>query len=347
MSTERNNKGNSKVMLISSAIILVLLALVLVSRLGSKSPSQPKPIAERLQTPISLDTNVKNALTCGSLAVTDEYIFYSNTEGLYRINKDGSGRLELESGEISNINIYNDYLYYSKRIAEDKIIGNANYTHNIIKQSFDGSEKTEITNVSCQRVGAMLVANDLIIHRLIVFEGDGGKNDAGNPTGELISKYKAISIDNEHSGDVFAEQFSSIMTLNYPYNQSELDQYLRDEYPNISLKSSKYSVSDTMFFDGRSTKDPRYTAIFSISKKDNKINLITKYDPVAEDNYTIDSSISGFSYNESDNSLYYILTMRKKVKEANSINEKLDLCKLDLSNNSITVIDTILDPEDF
>ena len=117
MSSEQNNKNNSKIMLVSSAVILILLFVVLISKLGSESPSQPsqpESIRSRLNAPISLDTNVKNALTCDSLAVTDEYIFYSNTEGLYRTNKDGSNKLELESGEILNINIYNNYLYYKK-----------------------------------------------------------------------------------------------------------------------------------------------------------------------------------------------------------------------------------------
>ncbi|ODM27206.1 DUF5050 domain-containing protein [Acetivibrio mesophilus] len=351
MSSEQNNKNNSKIMLVSSAVILILLFVVLISKLGSESPSQPsqpESIRSRLNAPISLDTNVKNALTCDSLAVTDEYIFYSNTEGLYRTNKDGSNKLELESGEILNINIYNNYLYYTKRITEDKTIANTNYTHNIIKQSFDGSEKTEIASVNCQRVGSMLVANDLIIHKLIVFEGDGGTNDLGEPTGKLVSKYSAILIeDSKHVSDVSEEQYNSIMTLNYPFNQSELDSYLREDNNNFSVRSSKYSVSDTMYFEGRRMKEPKDAAIFSISKKDNKLNLITKYDAVTEDNYTIDNSLTGFCYNENDNSLYYILSARKKVKDSASISEKLDLCKLDLSNNSITVIDTIFKSEDF
>jgi len=120
----RRSNNDSKIVLISSVVIK-----------PSNSPDSPKIsqsdyIKEKINTPINLDTYVKNALTCGSLAVTDDYIFYSNSEGLYRINKDGSNKLELEQGEISNINIYNNYLYYTKRISENKTISSTNYTHN-------------------------------------------------------------------------------------------------------------------------------------------------------------------------------------------------------------------------
>jgi len=103
------------------------------------------------------------------------------------------------------------------------------------------------------------------------------------------------------------------MTLNYPFNQTELNQYLREAgYDNFSVKSA-YSVSDTMYFETRRMKNPRDTVIFSISKKDNKLNLIARYDTVEENDYTM-NILYRFSYNESDNSLYYILSTRKRTK---------------------------------
>lgn len=346
MSTEKSNAKNSKLMLISSSLVLVLLVIVFVFRMSSPSEA-PKSeyITNQLNKQISIDYNVKNSLTSNLTAATDEYIFYSNFNGLYRINKDGSNKVELDSGEITNLNIYNNNLYYSKRNAEDRIIRNENYTHNIIKMAYDGSDKTEISNVSCQRVGSMLVVNDIILHKMIVFEGDGGKNSLGEPTGKLIGKNKAVSIDGKHTGDVPDEQFDRIMTLNYPYNQSDLDSYLRDEYPNVAVKSSKYSVEDTMYFEVRSIREPKYSALFSISKKDNKLNLITKYDKVTAENYVSEKSVEGFCY--SDNNLYYILSERKRVEGSDTLKEKLDLCKLDLSNNTPVVIDTIFKSEDF
>jgi len=333
-------------------VILILVFVVLVSKLGSgskpsNSPDSPKIsqsdyIKEKINTPINLDTYVKNALTCGSLAVTDDYIFYSNSEGLYRINKDGSNKLELEQGEISNINIYNNYLYYTKRISENKTISSTNYTHNIIKQSFDGSEKTEIASMNCQRIDSMLAVNDLLIYKLVIFEGDGGKTIMVKKP-EARQQIPGRILENpEDIGDVSEQQFSSIMTLNYPFNQTELNQYLREAgYDNFSVKSA-YSVSDTMYFETRRMKNPRDTVIFSISKKDNKLNLIARYDTVEENDYTIEYTLTGFSYNESDNSLYYILSTRKRDKNNVITGEKLEMCKLDLSSNSITVIDTIL-----
>lgn len=345
MSSEKHNKNITKIILISFPIILILLAIIFISRFVSKQNSQPAYITERLNQPINLDINVKNSLICGQLATTDDYIFYSNGNGLYRINKDGSNKLELESGNVSNINIYNNYLYYSKSDISNSDTAHVNTTHYIIKQSFDGSEKNEITNVNCQRIGSMLVANDIIIHKLVIFHADGGKNPMGNPTGKVESKYKAVSIDGKYTGDVSDEQYNNMMFLNFPFTQSDLDSHLRKDFSNMFVKSSKYSVEDTMYFEARSNQDPRYTAIFSISKKDNKLNLVTKYDRITENDYTSEKSLTGFCH--SDNSLYFILNERRKYTDSRPAKDKMDLCKLDLSDNTITVIDNIFTPEDF
>jgi len=69
MSNEQNSKNNSKIVLISSVVILILVFVVLVSKLGSgskpsNSPDSPKIsqsdyIKEKINTPINLDTYVK------------------------------------------------------------------------------------------------------------------------------------------------------------------------------------------------------------------------------------------------------------------------------------------------
>jgi len=53
MSNEQNSKNNSKIVLISSVVILILVFVVLVSKLGSgskpsNSPDSPKDFAIRL-----------------------------------------------------------------------------------------------------------------------------------------------------------------------------------------------------------------------------------------------------------------------------------------------------------
>jgi hypothetical protein len=345
MSSEKNNKNITKIILISFPTILILLAIIIVSRFIAKQDSQPAYITERLNKPVSLDFNVKNSIICSQIATTDEYIFYSNGNGLYRINKDGSNKLELESGNVSNINIYNNYLYYSKNDTPNSEITNANTDYYIIKQSFDASERAEITKVNCQRISSLLVVNEIILHKVVVFHSDGGQNPMGNPTGKFESKYRAVSIDGEYTGDVSDEQYNNIMLLNFPFTQSDLDSYLRKEYSNMFVKSSKYAIEDTMYFETRSNKDPKYTAIFCISKKDNKLNLITKYDQITESDYSSEKSLIGFCY--SDNSLYFILNERRKYTDSRSAKDKMDLCKLDLSDNTITVIDNIFTPEDF
>jgi len=35
----------------------------------------------------------------------------------------------------------------------------------------------------------------LVIYKLVIFEGDGGKDDYGEETGKLVSKYQAVSLE--------------------------------------------------------------------------------------------------------------------------------------------------------
>jgi len=48
--------------------------------------------------------------------------------------------------------------------------------------------------MNCQRIDSMLAVNDLLIYKLVIFEGDGGKDDYGEETGKLVSKYQAVSL---------------------------------------------------------------------------------------------------------------------------------------------------------
>jgi len=95
--------------------------------------------------------------------------------------------------------------------------------------------------MNCQRIDSMLAVNDLLIYKLVIFEGDGGKDDYGEETGKLVSKYQKIP--------KILVMYPNNSSANYPFNQTELNQYLREAgYDNFSVKSA-YSVSDTMYFE--------------------------------------------------------------------------------------------------
>ena len=343
MSKEKNDKKISKIILVSFPAVLILVAIILILKFTSKPESIPNHIAEMLDKPISLDDNIKNALLSSQIALSDKYIFYSDNNGLYRINKDGSDKLELDTGSISNINIYKDHLYYSKGEPQNTSSGNSTYY--IFSQTQDGSDKSKIHEDICQRINSMLVVNDIIVYNSAVLQPDGGKNEQGTPTGKVVDKYMALTVDGKHAANIQQEQFSKLLTINFPYNRSDLDTYLREEYSDVYIKSSRYYVGDTMYFDARSNKDPKFTAIFSISKKDDKLNLIKKYDLIEEDNYSSEKSLLGFCY--ADNNIYFILSDRRKYKDTNEVKDKLDLCKLDLSDNTVTTVDNIFTPEGY
>jgi len=53
MSNEQNSKNNSKIVLISSVVILILVFVVLVSKLGSGSKPSNSPDSPKIRNPIT------------------------------------------------------------------------------------------------------------------------------------------------------------------------------------------------------------------------------------------------------------------------------------------------------
>ncbi len=67
----------------------------------------------------------------GGLNVSDEYIFFvsAETQTIYRMNKDGSNMIELNSDRSGSLNIVDEWIFYE----------NKDYDLEIYKMSFDGS----------------------------------------------------------------------------------------------------------------------------------------------------------------------------------------------------------------
>lgn len=66
-------------------------------------------------TSIYAENNYNNLLNGGFSAESKDYIYYSNFSDkgcLYKIKKDGSGKIKLATLGVSYINIYNNYIYY-------------------------------------------------------------------------------------------------------------------------------------------------------------------------------------------------------------------------------------------
>lgn len=79
----------------------------------------------------SNDTVFDGTTANGGLNVSEDYIFYinSDTQTIYRMDKDGSNKMELNSDRSGSLNIIGNWIFYE----------NQDYDYEIYKMSFDGS----------------------------------------------------------------------------------------------------------------------------------------------------------------------------------------------------------------
>lgn len=77
------------------------------------------------------ETVFEGAVVNGGLNVSENYIFYidADTQTIWRMDKDGSNKLELNNDDSWNLNIVGDWIFYE----------NHDYDYEIYKMSFDGS----------------------------------------------------------------------------------------------------------------------------------------------------------------------------------------------------------------
>lgn len=79
----------------------------------------------------SNETVFEDAIVNGGLNVSEDYIFFisSGSQTIYRMNKDGSGMMELNTDRSGSLNIVGEWIFYE----------NQDYDYEIYKMSFDGS----------------------------------------------------------------------------------------------------------------------------------------------------------------------------------------------------------------
>lgn len=334
-------KTQKKIILTVASIAVIVIVLIFAIKLASKPSSDssdegkniPSQLTEKLNESFVVDNGIKNASNSKILGISDQYLFFSDENALYRVNKDGSGKIELDKGIISNINVYKGELYYTRTDITDDTRTNRNVKHQVIKMAFDGGNKKEIHTNECQRINSMLVVNDVILYQPIIFVPDGKTNDRGEATGSFESNYFAVSIDGKDAAKLPNDSYHSKFTLKYPYNQSELDSILSVDYPDTVVKASKYFIDDTLYFDTQTIEQPRTIRIFSISRANNVLNLITEHIPDTESETPASSYLNGFVYD--GEFIYYILTERRGTEE------KYDLYKIDINTNNVVFVETL------
>lgn len=336
------NKDPKKIVLTIASLAVIIAVLIVAIKLASKPASDDtgdggeklsSKLTEKLSGVFVVDNDIKNASNSKTLAVSGDYLFYTDSKGLYRVNKDGSGKLELDTGQISNINVYKDGLYYTKTEATDGSSTYSNKKHQIIRISFDGKKKNEIHTYDCQRISSMLVVNEVVLYQPIVFVPDGGTNEHGESTGSFQTNYVAVSIDGKDATRLHDDTYHSRFAIKYPYNQSELDALLGVDYPETVVKTSRYFIDDTMYFDTQSIQDPKTIRIFSISKANNVLNLIGEHIPDTSSTTPVSLYTNGFVYD--GEFIYYVLTERRGTEEKN------DLYKIDLNSNNLLFVQTL------
>lgn len=340
-----NNQKQKKVILTGVSIVIIALVLIIAIKLVS-GPSSNEPgenisseLTQKLNQSFVVDNDIRNAFNSKILGVSEQYLFYSDNNALYRINKDGSNKLELDTGKISNINVYQDTLYYSRTDITDDTRINRNANYQIVKISFDGKNKKTITSYDCQRISSVLLVNDIVLFEPIVFIPDGNSNDRGEDTGAFETRYFVSSLDGTDVSQLPDDSHNTKFALKRPYNQSELDSFLAIDYPNTIVKSSRYSINDTLYFDTQSIEQPKTSRLFSISKDNDTLNLIGEHTPETIPDTPGSLYLNGFAYD--GEYIFYILTERRAT------DEKYDLYKIDLNSNSTLFVETLYNPGGF
>jgi putative cell wall-binding protein len=110
-----------------------------------------------------------NITNYGLVAEQGDWIYYSNN-GLYKINKNGTGKKQVSSDQALFVNVVGDWVYYLK-VSEDE-----NESNKIYKVRTDGTGKTKVVDDICFYV---TVAGDWIYYM-----------NATSPKGEGIYKVR-------------------------------------------------------------------------------------------------------------------------------------------------------------
>lgn len=339
----KNNVRDPKFIAIASVGTVLVVILVIIMAKSFLSSSQDRDILNKLVKPVKYNESTQNAISCDILATTDQYVFYTDKKGLNRVDKNGTNKLEIDTGLINNLNIYNNSLYYSKNVPKEGDVRNSNKDYTLIKASLDGKTKDVMVELQCQAINSMLAIEEMLLYKPVVFKPDGGVGDTGEPTGELKNTYKAFDMKMKKNVSIEADLYEDMLRMQYLFTQSEIDGYLNQEYTDMMVKSSSYTINNKLYFDAQkgiqNRDEDAYIAVFCIDKKDNKPVIVAKYQAQKIEGVRTNVSVRGFSYSQGN--LYYTLT------EARGKESKVDLYKINESTNQAEIVTTLYQTEGF
>lgn len=156
-------------------ILFVLLVFIIVSIIILKNHNSDFTI--RVKNPNRIGNDTNNILQGIDISVQDDYIYYSSIDGLFRTKIDSNEKMILDYGEISDLNVVGQWVYYSKKVNSERIDSGILVYYDLYKITINGKHKQRVI----KDVRNVNIINDKIFY---------------------INGYTVIGIDNSNNNDI-------------------------------------------------------------------------------------------------------------------------------------------------
>ena len=290
--------------IIFAVIFIIIVLIIIACNTIFKKKFQKNP-------PEAVGNTAGNISNGGDFCEYDGYIYYSNPADknrLYRMKTDGTGSVKLSDDTVHNINVYGDYIFYSKQTKN--IAGGISF--GISRCRLNGKD---IESLSLDVISEMILAgntlyylgsNDRELNHVFTYDIITGKTDKLSD-----DAYSPVNINNQKM--YYANVKNNHYIYCYDINNGSTSEF---------LKTDAYRVNTT----------DRYTYY---------IDLRNNYSLIKVDNFTKESQTvfegeknsKCVNYNVYDDVIFYIVQ--------GTDNYNLYRINADGTNNELVVTDTI------
>jgi len=196
-------------------ILFVIIVFIIIFILFLKNHSSDSNIRVKQQNNIGNDTN--NIAQNINISIQDDFIYYSSLDGLFRMRIDSNKVTKLDDGDIKNINVVGEWIYYVK--STDDNTSSGIITHfDLYRMTINGNKK-DIIIKNAHNV-------NIVDDRIFYISGYGltGKSEINNNKSLIVSDLsgnnKKVIIDNDVD--------SMVLYDNYIYYVKNNDMFIYD-----------------------------------------------------------------------------------------------------------------------
>lgn len=146
LSIKKMYKLNILVTVILLCVILFAVYIVSYKLFSNSKINNAKIINSQNRNVVSLEGNTtSNILNSGIISEKNNWIYYNDSDGLYKMKSDGGSITKISKDNSDYINVVNNYIYYS----------NLSDGNSIYKIKTDGSDRSKIINTSVKSINVL------------------------------------------------------------------------------------------------------------------------------------------------------------------------------------------------